>query len=338
MAKKEKEEKTTTVDGRIQQLKDALTKQFGKEIELFADENRQVEAVPTGIYSLDTILGGGFAKGRIIEAYGAEGSGKTTISLYTAAQVQKAGGVVAYIDVEHAINTKYANQIGVNTTNKTGDNWLLIQPDNAEQALGAIEGAIGLADLIVLDSVAALSPEAEQDGEIGDSNMGVMARLMGQSMRRITAKLSKSGTTLLLLNQTRQKLGIVYGSNVTTPGGNAIKFFASQRLEISKAGTLKETVKGKEKVIGQDIRVKVIKNKITEPYQETTFSLFYGRGVDIMADIINLAISKGFIQASGSWYNMGDIKLGQGINNVAAKFAEDQELLTKLLDELNAKD
>jgi len=335
MAKKE--ETLKEVDNRLEELISSLEKDLGKEATAaLRSVPDDMQLISSGIYSLDNILGGGVPQGRIIEIMGWESSGKSTLALYIAAQVQAAGGLVAYIDAEHALDIKYCDMVGLDTSLK-GKKWLLHQPSSAEEALTAVESSIGIANLVVIDSVAALVPQVEIDGELGDSNMGVMARLMGKSLRRITGIASKSNTTIIFINQFRQKIGVVYGDPKTTPGGNALKFYASQRLDVSKKGMIKHVVKGKEHVIGQEIGVKVIKNKVAPPYGETSFSLFYGKGIDVQKDMVATAITKGIVTVSGSWYNMGETKLGQGLDNSTDKIFGDPALKKEFLKRLESK-
>jgi recombination protein RecA len=283
--------------------------------------------ISTGSIGLDAALGvGGLPKGRIIEIYGPESSGKTTLAIHALAEAQKAGGIAAFIDAEHAFDRFYSEKLGVDTKNL-----LVSQPDNGEQALEITDNLIrsGAIDIIVIDSVAALTPKAEIEGEMGDSKMGLQARLMSQALRKLTATISKTGAICIFINQLREKIGIVFGNPETTTGGNALKFYASIRLDIRRTGQIKDA----ESVSGNRVRVKVVKNKVAPPFRSAEFDLIYGEGISKLGEIIDLGAEHDIIKKSGSWYSYGDTKLGQG-RDAVKKLLEDNP---ELADELEAK-
>ena len=283
--------------------------------------------ISTGSIGLDAALGvGGLPKGRIIEIYGPESSGKTTLAIHALAEAQKAGGIAAFIDAEHAFDRFYSEKLGVDTKNL-----LVSQPDNGEQALEITDNLIrsGAIDIIVIDSVAALTPKAEIEGEMGDSKMGLQARLMSQALRKLTATISKTGAICIFINQLREKIGIVFGNPETTTGGNALKFYASIRLDIRRTGQIKDA----ESVSGNRVRVKVVKNKVAPPFRSAEFDLIYGEGISKLGEIIDLGAEYDIIKKSGSWYSYGDTKLGQG-RDAVKKLLEDNP---ELADELEAK-
>jgi len=290
-----------------------------------------IEAIPTGIYSLDLALGvGGFPRGRIIEIFGPEGSGKTTLALEAVANTQKMGGKALFVDVEHAFSPEYAKSLGVNI-----DDLIVSQPDYAEQALDIIDIFVrsGAVDIVVLDSVAALVPKAELEGDMGDSFMGVQARLMSQALRKLAGTISKSKTCMIFINQLREKIGVVFGNPEVTPGGRALKFYASIRLDVRRA----ESISQESKDIGNRIRIKVVKNKVAPPYKEAMVDLIFGEGISKLSDIFDVATDNGIIKKSGSFFSYGDIKLGQGRDNAIKLLASNEELMTKIKKELDEK-
>ena len=300
MAKEPKDTKETTVqDGKSEALKLAIaqiTKQFGDGsiMKLGENHNVNIELIPSGSLSLDLALGGGYPKGRIIEIYGPESSGKTTLALHAIAEVQKTGGQAAFIDAEHALDPSYAEKIGVQI-----DNLLISQPDNGEQALEICETLVrsNAVDLIVVDSVAALTPKAEIDGDMGDAQMGLQARLMSQAMRKLTAIISKSKATVIFINQIRMKLGVMFGNPETTTGGNALKFYASVRVDIRRIGQIKNG----EDIIGNRTKIKVVKNKIAAPFRTAEFDIMYNEGISKVGDVLDLAVQYGVLDKAGAF-------------------------------------
>ncbi len=307
-----------------------IEKQFGKgSIMKLGDETKQqIEVISTGCLVLDNALGiGGVPRGRIVEIYGPESSGKTTVSLHIIAEAQKNGGSAAFIDAEHALDPYYAGQLGVNT-----EELYVSQPDTGEQALDICETLVrsGAFDIIVIDSVAALTPKAEIDGEMGDSFIGLQARLMSQALRKLTAIINKSKTCVVFINQLREKVGVMFGSPETTTGGKALKFYASIRLDVRKVDTIKE---GSE-FIGNRTRVKVVKNKLAPPFKQAEFDIIYGKGISNEGCIVDLATELGIIQKSGSWYSYNDEKIGQGKENVKAYLSANKEFCQKLENQI----
>jgi recombination protein RecA len=287
---------------------ETIEKQFGKGSIMKlgeAQHGANVECTSTGALSLDLALGGGIPKGRVIEIYGPESSGKTTLTLHAIAQVQKAGGTAAFIDAEHALDPSYAKRIGVDI-----DNLLLSQPDNGEQALEIVETLVrsNAVDLIVVDSVAALVPRAEIEGEMGDSHMGLQARLMSQALRKLTGIISRSKSSVIFINQIRMKIGVMFGNPETTTGGNALKFYSSVRMDIRRIGQIKQG----EEVIGNRTRVKIVKNKIAPPFRQAEFDIMYNQGISATGDVLDLAADRGIIEKSGAWYALDGTKIGQG--------------------------
>lgn len=286
---------------------DQIEKQFGKgSIMRLGEEHKiNVETVPTGSLSLDIALGGGIPKGRIIEIYGPESSGKTTLSLHAVAEIQKQGGTAAFVDAEHALDPAYAKRLGVNT-----DTLLVSQPDNGEQALEVVEALVrsNAVDMIVVDSVAALVPQAEIEGDMGDAHMGLQARLMSQALRKLTGVIKKSNCTVIFLNQLRMKIGIMFGNPETTTGGNALKFYASVRMDIRRISQ----IKAGDAVVGNRVRVKVVKNKIAPPFRETEFDIMYNQGISKEGDLLDLAVNDEIISKSGAWFEYKGEKIGQG--------------------------
>jgi recombination protein RecA len=269
----------------------------------------EIESVSTGSLGLDMALGiGGLPRGRIVEIYGPESSGKTTLALHVVAEVQKAGGTAGFIDAEHALDPSYAHKLGVNL-----DDLLVSQPDTGEQALEICDTLVrsGAVDIIVIDSVAALTPRAEIEGEMGDSLPGLQARLMSQALRKLTASISKSKTLVIFINQIRMKIGVMYGSPETTTGGNALKFYASVRLDIRRTGS----VKNRDEIVGNNVRVKVVKNKVAPPFREVEFDIMYGQGISKLGEIIDLGVKAGVVEKSGSWFSYNSQRIGQGRDN-----------------------
>lgn len=315
-------DKLSSVENAISQIQ----RQFGKGsiMRLGSRETENIPVIPTGALSLDIALGvGGLPKGRITEVYGPESSGKTTLALHVVAEAQKAGGSAAFIDAEHALDTSYAERLGVDI-----DNLLVSQPDFGEQALEIAEILIrsGGIDVIVIDSVAALVPRAEIDGNVGDSHVGLQARLMSQAMRKFTGVLNRSNTILIFINQIRMKIGVMFGSPETTTGGNALKFYSSLRLDIRRIGQLKD---GQE-VIGNRTRVKVVKNKVAPPFKEAEFDIVYGEGISRAGDLLDLAVQLEIVEKSGSWYSYNNERIGQGRENAKRFLQEHPEMAVEI--------
>ncbi|RYZ38024.1 MAG: recombinase RecA [Myxococcaceae bacterium] len=309
----------------------SIEKQFGKGavMTLGADAPEQkVAVIPTGSVGLDRALGvGGYPRGRVVELFGNESSGKTTLTLHAIAQVQAVGGVAAFIDAEHALDLSYARKLGVRTAEL-----LVAQPDTGEQALEITEQLVrsGAVDLIVVDSVAALVPRAEIEGEMGDAHMGVQARLMSQALRKLTGAVSRSGTCIIFINQIRMKIGVMFGNPETTTGGNALKFYSSVRMEIRRTGNLKEG----DAVVGSRARVKVVKNKMAPPFQEAEFDVLYGTGIHRTAEVLDLAVSAGMVEKSGSHFSLRGERIGQGRERASEWLREHPEVLESLAREL----
>ena len=303
-----------------------IEKQFGKNtvMRLGDDTVQPVEAISTGSLTLDIALGiGGLPKGRIVEIYGPESSGKTTMTLQAIAQCQKAGGTCAFVDAEHALDPEYAKKLGVDI-----DNLLVSQPDNGEQALEIADMLVrsGAIDLIVIDSVAALTPKAEIEGEMGDSHMGLQARLMSQALRKITGNAKRSNCMVIFINQIRMKIGVMFGSPETTTGGNALKFYASVRLDIRRIGAVKEG----DEIVGNETKVKVVKNKMAPPFKEAIFQILYGQGTNLLGEVIDLAVAQEIVQKAGAWYSYKGEKIGQGKNNTIRFLEENPRLAQEI--------
>ena len=341
MAKKELAKKTPVVrnatkDDKKLALENAL-KQIEKKygagavMRLGQTETLNVDAVPTGSMRLDMALGiGGVPKGRIVEIYGPESSGKTTVALSVISQAQKLGGEAAFIDVEHALDPNYAKALGVNT-----DDLLVSQPDSGEQALEIAEALIrsGAIDVIVIDSIAAMTTRAEIDGDMGDLHVGQLARLMSQAMRKLTGAISKSNCVAIFINQIREKIGVMYGNPETTPGGRALKFYASVRIEVRKG----EVIKNNGEIIGASTRCKVVKNKVAPPFKEATFDMMYGQGISRVGEVLDIAVELDIIKKGGSWFSYNDQKLGQGRDNVKELLKNNPELMKEVEEKILAR-
>ena len=320
----------------LQLTLDKLDKTYGKGTVMKMGDKavEEVEVISSGSLGVDLALGvGGYPKGRIIEIYGPESSGKTTLTLHAIAEAQKAGGIAAFIDAEHAFDRNYAEKLGVDI-----ENLIISQPDNGEQALEIAENLIrsGAIDIVVIDSVAALTPKSEIEGEMGDSKMGLHARLMSQALRKLTGTISKTHCTVFFINQLREKIGVMFGNPETTTGGNALKFYASVRLDIRRSSQIKDG----ENVIGNRTKVKVAKNKVAPPFRVVEFDIMYGRGISRVGEVLDLAVDNGIVQKSGSWFSYGATKLGQGRDSVKELLEDNPEMIkeieTKLKDKLMA--
>lgn len=308
-----------------------IEKQFGKgAIMRLGDKGKvvEVDAIPTGSISLDQAIGiGGVPRGRIVEIFGPESSGKTTLSLHIIAEAQKAGGIAAFIDAEHAIDPVYAQRLGVDT-----DNLLISQPDTGEQALEIAESLIrsGSVDIIVIDSVAALTPRSEIEGDMGDSHMGLQARLMSQALRKLTAVISRSKTCVIFINQIREKIGVMFGNPETTPGGRALKFYSSVRLDIRRI----ETLKRGDEILGNRVRVKVVKNKVAPPFKQAVFDIMFGEGISKEGDVLEAALKAGLIKKSGAWFSYGQTRIGQGRENARDFLKENPKVMQEIIKKL----
>ena len=337
MATKNEDSKKSTesaTEGKTKALglaMDQIEKQFGKGaiMKLGESTHTKVETVPTGAISLDIALGGGIPRGRVVEIYGPESSGKTTLTLHAIAEVQKNGGTAAFIDAEHALDPAYAKRIGVDV-----ENLLLSQPDNGEQALEIVETLVrsNAVDLIVVDSVAALVPRAEIEGDMGDSLPGLQARLMSQALRKLTGVINRSKATVIFINQIRMKIGVMFGNPETTTGGNALKFYASVRMDIRRIGQIKQG----ESVVGNRTRVKVVKNKIAPPFREAEFDIMYNEGISRAGDIIDLAAAKGIVEKSGAWYAYDGNKIAQGREAAKTYLQENPKVMEAIAKQVMA--
>jgi recombination protein RecA len=312
---------------------DKLEKTYGKGVVMKMDEGSvvQIETIPTGSFGLDLALGvGGFPRGRVVEIYGPESSGKTTLALHAIAEAQKKGGLAAFIDAEHAFDRTYAEKLGINTSEL-----LISQPDNGEQALEVADHLIrsGAVDICVIDSVAALVPRAEIEGEMGDSKMGLQARLMSQALRKLTGTINKTGCVCIFINQLREKIGVMFGNPETTTGGNALKFYASMRIDIRRIGQIKDGVD----IIGNRTKVKVAKNKLAPPFRIVEFDIMYGLGISRVGEILDMAVDMDVVKKSGSWFSYKDTKLGQGRDSVKELLGDNLELLEEIEANVKAK-
>ena len=327
------QQKQKALDSALSQIERVFGK--GSVMKLGQKEALKVECISTGSLSLDIALGvGGLPKGRIVEIFGPESSGKTTLTLHAVAEAQKSGGTCAFVDAEHALDPEYAQKLGVNI-----DELVISQPDTGEQALEITDTLVrsGAIDLVVVDSVAALTPKAEIEGDMGDSHMGLQARLMSQALRKITASVSKTGCLVIFINQIRMKIGVMFGNPETTTGGNALKFYASVRLDIRRIGSLKD----KEEVVGNQTRVKVVKNKVAPPFRQVEFDILYGEGISKTGEIIDMGVKYNIVEKSGSWYAYNHAKLGQGKENTRQFLKENaniaSEIEQKILDKIGLK-
>ena len=332
MAKQKKTDEPETKEQSVQLAIQTINKQFGKGSVVTKDPQcfPHIDRIPSGSLSLDLVLGGGYARGRLIEIYGPESAGKTTLALHAIAETQKTGGAVAFIDMEHAFDAEYASKLGVDT-----DSLLFSQPDHGEQALDIVDilTRTGAIDLIIIDSVAALVPLAELEGEMSDNQMGLHARLMSKACRKLAGIVKKSNTCIIFINQIRMKIGVMFGSPETVTGGNALKFYASQRLDIRRTGILKD---GDDKV-GISTRVKGVKNKVAPPFREAEFNIIFGEGIDWATDLIRVGVLKGKVDKAGAWYSYKDERLGQGEPNAAKTLRANLDLATRVRNDIEGK-
>jgi recombination protein RecA len=329
MTDKKSSDKQKALDSALAQIE----RQFGKgSIMRLGDGNPalEIEATSTGSLGLDIALGiGGLPKGRVIEIYGPESSGKTTLTLHVVAEEQKKGGVCAFVDAEHALDPLYAKKLGVNL-----DELLISQPDTGEQALEIVDTLVrsGAVSLVVIDSVAALTPKAELEGDMGDATVGAQARLMSQAMRKLTASISRSNCMVIFINQIRMKIGVMFGSPETTTGGNALKFYASVRLDIRRIGAIKD----REEVVGNATRVKVVKNKVAPPFKQVEFDIMYGEGISKTGELVDLGVKAGVVEKSGAWYSYGDERIGQGRENAKQFLKDNPDVALAIEDKIRA--
>ena len=329
MESKRNNEKQKALDSALAQIE----RQFGKGsiMKLGADNPvQEIEATSTGSLGLDIALGiGGLPKGRIVEIYGPESSGKTTLTLHCVAEEQKKGGVCAFVDAEHALDPQYAKKLGVDL-----EELLISQPDTGEQALEITDTLVrsGAVSMVVVDSVAALTPKSELEGDMGDHNVGVQARLMSQAMRKLTGSISKSKCMVIFINQIRMKIGVMFGSPETTTGGNALKFYSSVRLDIRRIGAIKD----RDEIVGNATRVKVVKNKVAPPFKQVEFDIMYGEGISKNGELLDLGVTAGVVEKSGSWYSYGDERIGQGRENAKIFLSENSEIAYELEDKIRA--
>jgi recombination protein RecA len=311
---------------------DKMEKTYGKgSIMKLGDRPvENIDSIPTGSFALDVALGvGGLPRGRVIEVYGPESSGKTTLAIHAIAEVQKQGGIAAFIDAEHAFDQFYAQNLGVDT-----ENLFISQPDNGEQALEIADNLIrsGAIDLIIIDSVAALTPKAEIEGEMGDSRMGLQARLMSQALRKLTGTISRTGCTCIFINQLREKIGVMFGNPETTTGGNALKFYSSVRIDIRRSSQIKNG----DEVIGNRVKVKVVKNKVAPPFRRAEFDIMYGKGISRSGEVIDIGVEMDIVKKSGSWFSYGETKLGQGRDSVKSLMEDNPELMEEIEGKIRA--
>ena len=329
MDSKRNNEKQKALDSALAQIE----RQFGKGsiMKLGADNPvQEIEATSTGSLGLDIALGiGGLPKGRIIEIYGPESSGKTTLTLHCVAEEQKKGGVCAFVDAEHALDPQYAKKLGVDL-----DELLISQPDTGEQALEITDTLVrsGAVSMVVVDSVAALTPKSELEGDMGDHNVGTQARLMSQAMRKLTGSISRSNCMVIFINQIRMKIGVMFGSPETTTGGNALKFYSSVRLDIRRIGAIKD----RDEIVGNSTRVKVVKNKVAPPFKQVEFDIMYGEGISKTGELLDLGVSAGVVEKSGAWYSYGDERIGQGRENAKIFLSENEDIAYELEDKIRA--
>ncbi|WP_299921607.1 recombinase RecA [uncultured Pelagimonas sp.] len=326
---KKNADKQKALDSALAQIE----RQFGKgSIMKLGDGNaiQEIEATSTGSLGLDIALGiGGLPKGRIVEIYGPESSGKTTLTLHCIAEEQKKGGVCAFVDAEHALDPQYAKKLGVDL-----DELLISQPDTGEQSLEIVDTLVrsGAVSMVVVDSVAALTPKSELEGDMGDSNVGVQARLMSQAMRKLTGSISRSNCMVIFINQIRMKIGVMFGSPETTTGGNALKFYSSVRLDIRRIGAIKD----RDEIVGNQTRVKVVKNKVAPPFKQVEFDIMYGEGISKMGELLDLGVKAGVVEKSGAWYSYGDERIGQGRENAKNYLRENSRISYEIEDKIRA--